>query len=125
MTSARADAWTDFELQCLYDVVNDVDWFSRVSKLIDRSDNAIRAKMSALRAETGIEPGRAGPRARSRSRTAHDDARKGSDALLAAMIAVAPRAPAPVQPELPHEEVQLAMFDGPLFDWGPQLELAA
>lgn len=117
--NARADAWTDLELQYLYDVVNDPAWFGKVAPYIDRSDNAIRARMSALRAEAGIIPGVRGPRARSRSSIRSDDAEQGSRALLTALVAMAPPPAIPL-PREPGDEVQLAMFDGPLFDWSPQ-----
>lgn len=124
MRSIRADAWTDFELQVLYDVVNDVNWFEKARALIDRSDNAVRVKMSALRAEAGIIPGIRGPRAMSRPRVVRDDAAAGSRALLLA-IAAAQIPPARRPASEPPAEVQLAMFDGPLFDWQRPLELAA
>lgn len=121
MTSIRADSWTEFELQCLYDVVNDVNWFKHASALIDRSDNAIRVKMSALRAEAGIVPKHGGARAKSRSAVTREDAARGSDALAGAIrLATSrqqPRKPVPAQDQ---HEVQLVMFEGPLFDWAPR-----
>lgn len=51
--------WSDFELQCLYDVIYDIDWFYPARHLIrDRTPGAIRTKMAALREEAGITPSR-------------------------------------------------------------------
>lgn len=116
MKNPRADAWTDLELQYLYDVVNDPAWFGKVAPYIDRSENAIRARMSALRAEAGIIPGVRGPRSSSRAKVDSDQAEQGSSALLTALVAMVPRPAIPL-PREPGAEVQLAMFDGPLFDW--------
>jgi hypothetical protein len=53
------EPWTDFELQCLYDVINDIDWFPAARHLIrNRTEGAIRTKMAALREEAGIIPAR-------------------------------------------------------------------
>lgn len=58
--------WTDFELQCLYDVVNDINWYEQVRDLLPaRSEAAARAKMCALRREAGIMPRHNGPKATS------------------------------------------------------------
>jgi hypothetical protein len=82
--------WSDFELQCLYDVVNDADWYDTAERLIrGRSPNAIRAKMSALRREAGIVPKHGGPKAKSRPQTEYERARDGSARLLTAMLEMA------------------------------------
>lgn len=83
----RRDAWTDMELQELYEVVNDADWYGKVAPFLDRSEAAIRAKMSALRREAGIVP-RPGPRARSHSVTVRESAAAGSVKLRDAMLAL-------------------------------------
>lgn len=54
-----SDPWTDFETQCLYDVVNDIYWFDQARQHItERSPGAIRTKMARLREEAGITPTR-------------------------------------------------------------------
>lgn len=84
----RHDAWTDFELQVLYDHVNDLEWFESAAALLPRrTPNAIRTKMSLLRMEAGIIP-RAGPRARSRAAVRREDAETGSARLLSATLAM-------------------------------------
>lgn len=86
----RYDGWSDYELQCLYDAVNDIDWFPRVAPLLrQRSENAIRTKMSLLRREAGIAPRQSGPKARSTTAVTRDDAKTGSDRLLRAIEAAA------------------------------------
>lgn len=134
MTSVRSDGWTDFELSLLYDVVNDEHWFQQVEPHIGRSENAIRKRMSMLRAEAGIAPRHRGPRAAweqvDHRRKARDASRKLTLALLALDEAAAPALSEherheadtlrTVQEELAggRVEVQLAFLDGPLFDWG-------
>jgi hypothetical protein len=82
--------WEDFELQCLYDMVNDADWFDHAERLIrGRSPNAIRAKMSALRKEAGIVPKHLGAKAKSRRMTEYERAEEGSRKLLNAMLEMA------------------------------------
>ena len=62
----RKDAWDSGELQILYDLVNELEWFEQAQRLLsNRTENAIRTKMSHLRAEAGIVPGVIGPRAMS------------------------------------------------------------
>jgi hypothetical protein len=99
--TARGEPWTAFELQCLYDVINDADWFSHASRLITgRSNGAIRTKMSLLRFEAGIVIGAAGAANRSRPLSASNraSAQLGSDCLLQRLIDVhAPAAPPPVE----------------------------
>jgi hypothetical protein len=85
----RHDAWADQELQELYLVINDADWFGRVAPFIDRSENAIRAKMSALRREAGIVPKHPGPSARSSSFLINQRAAQGSDQLRRAIEVLA------------------------------------
>lgn len=123
MTSLRHDAWTDFELQCLYDAVNDIDWFDRVACNVRRSEAAIRTKMSLLRMEAGIVPSHVGPRASSRTAVNRAQATRGSDALARAIIAV--RAPVRAPPPRPREECQLAFLEGPLFDFANRAAPAA
>jgi hypothetical protein len=77
--------WTDFELQVLYDHINDIEWFPPVRRLIrDRSDGAIRTKMDGLREFARIRP--------SRSLSASDKAvmlsETGSDRLAMAINAL-------------------------------------
>jgi hypothetical protein len=84
----RADAWTDYELQLLYQTVNDLNWFAQVAPFIDRSEAAIRVKMTAIRREAGIVPMRSGPVARAAPMVVQDKARRGSDRLRDAMLAM-------------------------------------
>jgi hypothetical protein len=84
----RHDAWTDYELQLLYQTVNDLNWFDQVAPFIDRSEAAIRTKMSGLRREAGIFPMRAGPVAKPTAKVVRDTARRGSDRLRDAMLAM-------------------------------------
>lgn len=132
MTSARSDAWTDFELSLLYGVVNDENWFDQVEPHIARSPMAIRAKMSALRREAEIAPKNRGPKAVSQQSADRTAAAAGSQKLALALLAM-DEAAAPalsehdrseadtlreVQAELAdREQVQLTFLDGPLFDW--------
>jgi hypothetical protein len=113
--SGHGDPWTDFELQCLYDVINDLDWFQHASRLITRrSPGAIRTKMNLLREEAGIVVATAqkGPRARSRRVAEKLTAEQASSRLLQRLIEVH----APPSPPEPRPEVQLAFLVGPLFD---------
>jgi hypothetical protein len=86
----RHDAWSDYELSLLYGAVNDIDWFSQVAPFIDRSETAIRTRMSALRREAGIVPLMHGPRAQSTTAMTRNDAAAGSARLrraIAEMVA--------------------------------------
>ncbi len=83
----RKDAWEDWELQVLYDHCNDLDWYDFArEQLRNRSENAIRTKMSLLRSEAGIIPRQHGPKAKSRWAVTRDGAKDGSDALLNALM---------------------------------------
>ena len=84
--SARRDEWTEYELQLLYEVVNDIEWFPKVAGVIDRSPAAIRTKMSNLRCEAGIIPKQIGPRSKSRSAAQRDDVAVASARLRDAMV---------------------------------------
>jgi hypothetical protein len=123
--TARGPAWTDFELQCLYDVISDADWFGHASRLITRrSAGAIRTKMSFLRYEAGIVIGTAGAANRARPLPASNrsSAEFASARLLQRLIEVH----APPPPPAERDEVQFAFFIGPLFDLpmpAPQAEL--
>ncbi len=79
----RNDAWTDVELQELYEVVNDPDWFTQVGHL-PRTEAAIRAKMCALRREAGIIP-KPGPLAAAQHMTVRQAATHGSEMLRRAI----------------------------------------
>jgi hypothetical protein len=81
--------WTDFELQCLYDVVNDINWFENAARVINRSPIAIRAKMSTLRREAGIIPQNNAPHAKAPRLTEYERAKQGSERLLNAMLEMA------------------------------------
>ena len=82
--------WADYELQCLYDLVNEVNWLGYAERLIrGRSTNAIRAKMSALRRDAGIIPTHVGPKARARPTLEYDSAKYGSEKLLNALLRMA------------------------------------
>jgi hypothetical protein len=125
--TARGEPWSDFEIQCLYDVINDADWFRHASQLITRrSAGAIRTKMSLLREEAGIVVGSAGAANRSRPVPASNraSAQLGSSRLLQRLLEVhaPPPAPRPTGPI----EFQLPLFLGPLFDRAhePALEAA-
>lgn len=79
--SAR-EPWSDMELQELYEVVNDLDWFEHVRPFLpDRSDGAIRVRMCLLREEARIVPNRIGPRSISQAATDREKARRASDLL--------------------------------------------
>jgi hypothetical protein len=84
-TGIRNDAWTDMELQELYEVVNDSDWFAKVALRIHRTEKAIRAKMCALRREAGIVA-KPGPTARAVCMTERQRATDGCDRLKAALL---------------------------------------
>jgi len=85
----RKDEWTSGELQVIYDLVNTIDWFAIARKLLPgRSDNAIRTKMSNLRAEAGIVPGMIGPRAMSSRDAIRAAAKAGSERLQEAIRAL-------------------------------------
>jgi len=82
----RKDAWSEEELQVLYDFVNDADWFDQAKEWLPfRSENAIRTKMSNLRAEAGIVP-KTGPRAMGSSKRFEADAKRANDKYLAALL---------------------------------------
>lgn len=84
--TVRHDAWTSGELQVIYDLVNELDWFGRARLLLPRrTDNAIRTKMSLLRMETGIIPGLIGQRAKSTASVEIERATIGSAKLLRAI----------------------------------------
>lgn len=86
----RKDAWTERELQVIYDLVNTVEWFDTARELLpSRTENAIRTKMSNLRAETGIVAGMIGPRAMSTREAQRDAARRASERLRQAMLGMA------------------------------------
>lgn len=86
----RKDAWDDSELQIIYDLVNVLEWFPRARFLLPtRTENAIRTKMSNLRAESGIVPGIIGPRSMSTREAERVNARAGSERLRQAMLAAA------------------------------------
>ena len=85
----RHDAWTDEELQLLYDVVNLIDWFDDIAAKIDRTESAIRTKMSALRREAEIMPKMRGPRAKADAAAARDDLAAQNERYLAAIEAAA------------------------------------
>lgn len=86
----RGEFWTDLELQELYEVVNDVDWFEQVRPFLpNRSDAAIRRRMCQLREEAGIVPQRSGPRARSQRHTVAQQAKAGSDELRRKILEMA------------------------------------
>lgn len=56
MRATRIDAWSDSELQKLYDYVNDPAYFEKVRGwLPNRSVAAIRQRMAKLRVEAGID----------------------------------------------------------------------
>lgn len=76
------EPWTDLELQELYEVVNDLDWFETCRPFLPaRSDAAIRRRMCQLREEAGIIPHRPGPRAKALRQTTREKAKSGSDEL--------------------------------------------
>lgn len=51
----REDAWTDYELQLLYDYVNDELYLKKVADLLpNRTLGTIKNRMARLRAEAGI-----------------------------------------------------------------------
>lgn len=136
----RDDGWSDFELQCLYDVINDDDWFEQVEHLIGRrSETAIRVRMSKLRREAEIEPAHRGGRNVHELVERRQLAEAASAKLGAALRALKEdsrpslilrrreekRALHKLEAELrpaiePGAELQLAFLDGPLFDWRPR-----
>jgi hypothetical protein len=81
----RHDAWTEFELQCLYDVVNDLHWYDEAAPKIFRSENAIRIKMSAIRREFGIIPCPFGAKSKSTASIEIERAAAGSEKLRRAI----------------------------------------
>jgi hypothetical protein len=82
--------WSDMELQELYEVVNDLDWFETVRPFLPaRSDAAIRTRMCQLRIEAGIVPQRNGPRSFSRAIGERDKARYASERLRSAILEAA------------------------------------
>lgn len=86
----RGEPWGDMELQELYEVVNDLDWFEAVRPFLpNRTDAAIRRRMSQLRIEAGIVPQRKGPRAKSAPVTEREKARYASDRLRRAIMEMA------------------------------------
>lgn len=86
----RKDAWNERELQVIYDLVNELEWFDRARLLLpNRSENAIRTKMSHLRAEAGIVPGVIGPRAMANSRAQRAAVSAASERLRQALEMVA------------------------------------
>ncbi len=88
MRATRKDAWGEGELQVLYDLVNDLEWFDfAIEQLPGRSENAIRTKMSLLRREAGIIPYHRGAKAKSRLAVTADSAKAGSDRLRRAIEA--------------------------------------
>jgi hypothetical protein len=145
MTLERHDAWKSWELQVLYDLVNEKDWLDEARDLLRaRSRNAIETKMCLLRQEAGIVPKSCGPKAAGARLAAGKRAAEGSRKLAAALLALDESAPPPelVQDEeaaavlSEHErreadtltrvhdellegriELQLEFFDGPLFEW--------
>ncbi len=91
---ARHDAWTDFELQVLYDLVNEPVWLATAKGLIPhRSENALSQRMSRLRREAGIIVGGPGPRAMHESRLARDAGQRSSQLLVSAIEASLARRP--------------------------------
>lgn len=87
---SRNEPWTDMELQELYEVVNDLDWFETVRPFLpNRSDGAIRRRMCQLRIEAGIVPMRNGPRSFSRAMTEREKARYASERLRRAILEAA------------------------------------
>ena len=82
----RSDAWTEYELQVLYELVNCGEWFAQAQvDLPGRSESAIRCKMNALRREAGIIP-KPGPTAAARSLTVRQQAAAGSEKLREAIL---------------------------------------
>jgi hypothetical protein len=81
--------WSDFELQCLYDVVNDANWFDAAELIIPRTPNAVRQKMSALRKDAGIIPKHIGPKAKPRKLCEYERAQVGSTMLAEAIHGMA------------------------------------
>ena len=85
--TTRHDGWSDFELQILYDLVNDAEWFDEAREYLPRrTDAAIRHRMSQLRNEAKIVPTRRGPTATFEYRRTCDSAKAGSDKYLAALL---------------------------------------
>lgn len=86
----RKDAWDSGELQILYDLVNELEWFPRARlALANRTENAIRTKMSNLRAEAGIVPGIIGPRAMFSAKAHRAAVSAASTRLREAMLGMA------------------------------------
>lgn len=78
----NGEPWSDMELQELYEVVNDADWFQHVRPFLpNRSDAAIRRRMCQLREEAGIVPHRPAPRARAARLSCEQQMKAGSDEL--------------------------------------------
>ena len=84
----RRDAWTEIELQELYEVVNNADWFALAAPRIHRSELAIRAKMCALRREAGIIA-KPGPTSKPAHMTERERAADGCQRLRAAILVLA------------------------------------
>jgi hypothetical protein len=82
--------WSEYELQCLYELVNEVDWINTAKILLPgRTRTAINVKMSALRKEAGIVPMRVGPKSKWMPRVEYDRAKSSSDKLLNALLEMA------------------------------------
>lgn len=85
MAAGRHDAWSEYELQVIYELVNREEWFAKArDQLPGRSEAAIRAKMAALRREAGIIP-KPGPSAKSGSFMIRQRAMDGSEKLRLAI----------------------------------------
>lgn len=85
-----SEPWSDMELQELYEVVNDLDWFETCRPFLPhRSDGAIRTKMCQLRDEAGIVPHRIGPKSVSQAATEREKAKQGCNRLRDAILEAA------------------------------------
>lgn len=84
----RQDAWTELELQELYERVNEAGWFDKVAPFVCRSEAAIRAKMCALRREAGIIP-KPGPTSKPTNYTERQRATAGCEQLRVAILELA------------------------------------
>jgi hypothetical protein len=83
----NGEFWADYELQELYEVVNDIDWFERVrTRLPRRSEAAIRRRMCQLREEARIVPHNTRCRSKSSSFMLRRQAEQGSAKLKTAML---------------------------------------
>jgi hypothetical protein len=84
------EPWADLELQELYEVINDTDWFDTCRPFLPhRSDAAIHTKMCQLRREAGIVPNRIGPKSISQAATEREKARQGCNRLRDAILEAA------------------------------------